>query len=190
MNNSPKPWKILNSQEIFKIGFVSLRREQCELPSGKIMPGYYIMEFSNWANIIPLTSEGKIVFVEQYRHATGEVTLEIPGGARDSEDKETAEQAALRELLEESGYVGDVIATRKHRPNPAIQNNWMHTCLAINCKKVAEPTPDLYEDLRTVELSIEEVQQKIAAGEMTHSIVLASLFLLWPEVQSALSSIK
>ncbi|MGE3758923.1 MAG: NUDIX hydrolase [Pseudobdellovibrionaceae bacterium] len=188
--DSPKPWKILNSQDILSIGFVRLRKEQCELPSGIVMPGYYIMAFKNWANIIPITPDGKIVFVEQYRHATGEVTLEIPGGSWDEEKGEGSEEAALRELREESGYSGRVIAAKKHRPNPAIQSNWMHTFLAVDCKIVGEPMPDPYEDLRVHALTWSEVQNKIASGEINHSIVLASLFCLLPEVQSALSSIK
>lgn len=188
--DSPKPWQVLDSQEILSVGLVRLKKEKCILPNGKIMPAYYIMEFKNWVNIIPVTPEGKIVFIKQYRHATKEITLEIPGGAWDAETGENAEQAALRELLEETGYSGTITATHKHRPNPATQSNWMHSFVAIGCTKIAEPTPDPFEDLRVVELDIDEVKNKIASGEINHSIILATLFCLWPEVQSALSSIK
>src|ERR1700753_1586705 len=102
-----KPWKCLKSTEIFKTSFFRFRRDQCELPDGRVMPNYYVMEFPDWANIVPVTEDGRIVLVEQYRHAIGHVCLEIPGGSTDTKAFEEPKKAALRELLEETGYVPD-----------------------------------------------------------------------------------
>ena len=66
-------WKKLASQELFAAGVFKLRSDRCELPDGRIMPNYYVLEFPDWVNIVPLSDDNQIVLVEQYRHATGEI---------------------------------------------------------------------------------------------------------------------
>ena len=64
---------------------------------------YYLFKSRNWCNIIPVTEDGKLVLVRQYRIGIEQPSLEIPGGYIDHEDKNPKE-AALRELVEETGY--------------------------------------------------------------------------------------
>ena len=61
------------------------------------------MNFPNWVTAVPVTEDGKIIMVRQYRHALGEICIEIPGGCVDDTDK-NLEEAIKRELLEETGY--------------------------------------------------------------------------------------
>lgn len=169
-------WKTLESKELLKAGLFRMREDKCEMPDGRIMPRYYVMEFPDWVNIVPVTLDGKIVMVEQYRHASGRVHLEIPGGSMDLRTGEDPKRAALRELQEETGFVpDDVRLVGKHYPNPAMQNNAMWTYVGFGCKKLAEPTPDPYEDIRVVQMPVNEVYEKIHSGEIDHSIVVASL---------------
>ncbi|HVK62335.1 MAG TPA: NUDIX hydrolase [Bdellovibrionales bacterium] len=172
-------WKILSSEEILKTKLIRFRVDKCELPDGRIMPRYYVLEFPEWANVVPVTEEGKIVLVEQYRHAIGEWHLEIPGGTTDH--GEDTKRAALRELVEETGYAPeDIRLVGIHAPNPAMQNNRMHTYIAYNCKKIQEPTPDEFEDLRVVTVTVPELIDKIFKGEINHSIVIASILYALP----------
>ena len=177
MNQDKKHyWKALESEELLKAGLFRLRSDKCELPDGRVMPRYYVMEFPDWVNIVPVTLDGKIVMVEQYRHASGRVHLEIPGGSMDPGSGEDPKRAALRELSEETGYVPDDIRLiGKHFPNPAMQNNAMWTYVGFGCRKLADPTPDPYEDIRVVHLPVNEVYDKIRSGEIDHSIIVASL---------------
>lgn len=175
------PWKVLKSTEIFKSSFFRFRRDECELPDKRVMPNYYVMEFPDWVNVVPVTDDGRIVLVEQYRHALGKNVLEIPGGSTHPGQGEDPKKAALRELAEETGYVPeDMRLIGVHAPNPALQTNRMHTYIAFGCKKVAEPDPDPFEDLRTVLLPVNEVIGKVFSGEINHSIVIASLFYALP----------
>lgn len=177
----PKIWKTLTTKEIFKTSFFRFRMDSCELPDGRVMPHYYVMEFPDWANIVPVTDDGKIVLVEQYRHARGEVCLEIPGGSTDPHTKEDPKKAAMRELLEETGYVpDDVRLVGVHSPNPAMQNNKMHTYIAFGCKKMQEPDLDPFEDIRVVTASVPEVIEMIFNGKIDHTIVVASLLYALP----------
>lgn len=156
------------------------------MPDGRVMPRYFVMEFPDWVNIVPVTRDGQIVLVEQYRHAIGEMTLEIPGGSTDPHTGETAQVAAERELVEETGYkAGRVELVASHQPNPAMQNNLMHTYIGWDCEHVAEPTPDPYEDIVVVTKTVDEVYKLIASGEIKHTIVVASLLLALPHLKAS-----
>lgn len=169
-------WTTLESKELLTAGLIRLREDKCKMPDGRIMPKYYVMEFPDWVNIVPVTLDGKIVMVEQYRHASGRTHLEIPGGSMDPRLGEDSKRAALRELAEETGFVPDDIRlVGKHFPNPAMQNNKMWTYVGFGCRKLTEPAPDPYEDIRVVQLAVNEVYEKIHSGEIDHSIVVASL---------------
>lgn len=176
-----KPWRALSSKELFKTTFFRFRSDQCELPDGRVMPNYYVMEFPDWVNIVPITEDNKIVLVEQYRHATGETTLEFPGGSTDPHLKEDPAKGAMRELLEETGYVPDEVRLIGiQSPNPAMQNNKMHTFIGLSCKKLHEPKLDPFEDIRVVTMPIPEVIDKVLKGEINHSVVVASLLYALP----------
>lgn len=176
-----RPWKLLSSKELLKSGFFRMRIDQCELPDGRVMPHYYVMEFADWVNIVPVTEDGKIVLVEQYRQAAGEVCLEIPGGSTHPGQNEDPKKAVIRELAEETGYVPeDVRLIGVHLPNPAMQNNKMHTYIGFGCRLVQEPDPDPFEDIRVVTKSIPEVVDLILGGQINHSIVVASILYALP----------
>ncbi len=181
MSDKSRFWKVLKSRELFKSNFFRFRSDECELPDGRVMPNYYVMEFTDWVNVIPVTEDNKIVLVEQYRHAAKAVCLEVPGGAADP--GEDPKRAAIRELREETGFVPeDVRLVGVHHPNPAMQNNKMHTFVAYGCKLVESPEPDEFEDIRVVTKEIPEVIDMILKGEMTHSIIIASILLALPSL--------
>jgi ADP-ribose pyrophosphatase len=174
-------WKVLSTREIFRSSIFRFRTDQCELPDGRVMPNYYVMEFPDWVNIVPVTEDNRIVLVEQYRHASGEVCLEIPGGSTDPRLNEDPKKAALRELVEETGYVpDDVRLVGRHRPNPAMQNNVMHTFVGTGCKLLEKTCFDAYEDIRVVTKPIPEVIDMVVSGEINHTIVVASLLYALP----------
>ena len=152
------------------------------MPDGRVMPSYYVMEFIDWVNVIALTPDHQMIMVEQYRHAAGETFLEVPGGSTDPGEEPL--RSGQRELREETGYVSDEwLACGFHYPNPALQNNRMHTFLALNCRREGEPELDAFEDLVTVRMDVDEVFEHWLAGKIQHSIISASLALGYRELR-------
>lgn len=182
-----KPWKILETEELIKAPFFRMRKDRCQMPDGRIMPGYYTFEFSDWVNVVPVTSDGNMVLVRQYRHAAESVELEIPGGSLHG-NQENPQIAGQRELKEETGFESsNWTYLGYHHPNPALQNNKMHTFLALDCQQTSPPNLDPYEDLTTEVLSVQTVFESLFAGKIQHSIIMASLVLALPHLNNWVS---
>ena len=128
----------------------------------------------DWVSIVPVTADGRFVFVRQYRHGIDAPTLEVPGGIIDA--GQTPEEAALRELREESGYGGGtIVSLGKSRPNPALQDNWHHMYLLNGAVSVGATEFDHDEYCEVVVLSRDEVRAYIADGQIGHALVLLAL---------------
>lgn len=178
-------WKIRQSQSLFQSGLFRLRTDECELPDGRIMPRYYVLEFPAWVHIVAVTTDLKMIMQHQYRHAAGEWFVEIPGGSSDGHRTEDPLAAAQRELLEETGFGSENwLALGHHYPNPALQNNATHTYLARECTWRQEPCLDPYEVLEVEMMDVGEVYSRLDRGLFKHSLTVASLTLARPHLKS------
>jgi 8-oxo-dGTP pyrophosphatase MutT (NUDIX family) len=172
-----KPWKRIASYLIHSCGIFDLNRVRFLLPRRESPQDFYVLEAPDWINIIPLTHEGDVVMVRQYRCGTGGFTLEIPGGMCDPGEEPLA--SARREMREESGHDSDdIVPLGWVHPNPAIQNNRCHTFLARDARRIGDPEPDGNEEFELEMVPLEEVPDRIAAGEITHALVIAAFHLL------------
>jgi len=145
------------------------------MPDGHIVDKYYVLEYPNWVNAVALTREGKILMVRQYRHAANIVSLEIPGGVIDGDEK--PEDAMRRELLEETGYRFDNMAELcTIYANPSTANNKTFCYLATGGVKVQEQALDEHEELIIEEYSVEEVKQLLADNKIAQALHCTALF--------------
>jgi 8-oxo-dGTP pyrophosphatase MutT (NUDIX family) len=142
---------------------------------------FFVIDAARWVNVVALTPDRQMVLIEQYRHGSNTVELEIPGGIMDPADA-TPEQTGARELAEETGYVGDPpIMVGEVFPNPAIMSNVCYTVLVRNCRLVKPVHFDESEDLTTQLVPMDQVPELVASGRIRHALVVAALyqFKLW-----------
>lgn len=168
-------WKTLSQEQLFKIAFVTIDKEVCELPDGRVMPSYYVLHFNDWVNVVPIDKDGNFILIKQYRQASKEVHWEIPGGGMNKQ--ESPEVSARRELREETGYDCDQLEfISMHYPNPATQDNKIYTYLARNCEYKGPQELDEFEEIEVHTLSRNQVEEMLLRGEFNHTICVASLF--------------
>jgi len=182
----PKPWKVLSSRinECFRI--FNLRTDHALSPRTQHAHDFYILESTDWVNVIPITSLGEIVLVRQYRHGTRDVTLEIPGGIVEPQD--SPEDAARRELIEETGFKErEMVFLGSVNPNPAFLTNRCYTYVARNVVRVKTQEQDEKEDIEVEVMPLEEIPRLIREGEITHALVLAAFYRFYMEYLPGLS---
>lgn len=168
-------WKICSSSYIHKGPWATLRTDKCQMPDGRMVEQYYVLEYPNWVNAVALTQEGKILMVRQYRHAAAIVSLEIPGGVIDGEEK--PEEAMRRELLEETGYRFDNIELMcSVYANPSTANNKTFCYLATGGVRVQEQALDDHEELIIEEYTVDEVKQLLADNKIAQALHCTALF--------------
>lgn len=175
MTKKIETWKIKKSEIVADCKVFSVQRNHSVRESDGAEFPFYRLQNTDWVNIIPITKTGEVVLIEQYRHGIEEITLEIPGGMVD--EGEDAEVAAVRELVEETGYQPkETVFLGKCHPNPAIQGNWVYHYLAIDCEKHHEPEFDATESVHTTLVPLEDIQKLITGGKITHSLVIAAFY--------------
>jgi len=180
-----KPWQCIGSKTGPSFRVFSIRTDTTISPRTGKGHDFYIIESGDWVNVIPLTADHQVVMVKQYRHGSGEVTLEIPGGLVDPGD--TPEKAASRELSEETGYEAEGwVKIGVVNPNPAIFNNRCYTFVAQNAKKVREPMPDQTEDIEVVLLPVARIPELIQEGEIDHAMVITAFYWYFSRIQKGL----
>src|SRR5947199_297052 len=80
---SVHPWKKTGTKKLADYRVYGVRSDTKVSPRTGQSHDFYIIEAVNWVNVIPITTDGKIVMVEQYRHGSDTIELEIPGGMMD-----------------------------------------------------------------------------------------------------------
>ena len=175
MADSVDPWELVKGEQLADYRIMRVRRDHRRSPRTGAEHDFYVLQMPEWVNVIAVTRKSTIVIIEQYRHGTEEVAVEIPGGVVDPGNE--LEEAARRELLEETGYgaeafvhIGTVTA------NPAIQDNRCHTFVALGAHPVGEAQLEAGEDIAVSQTAMDEVGELIASGRMSHALVIAGFW--------------
>lgn len=165
-------WKVKNRNTIFKNKFISLTEKRTEhLTLGT--HHFYTIDFPHWVNVVAITKAHELVLVRQYRHGLEKFTLETPGGVVDQ--GENPKETAKRELLEETGYEGNLVYLGKVAPNPAIQGNYCYIYLALDCERVNDQQLDGTEEIELDFVPLRQIHELIKTEKIIHSLSVVSI---------------
>ena len=173
----PSSWDLQSEKLHANCRIFEVRERRFRRRSDGVEGDFYVLDTNDWVNVLATTSNEEVVMVRQFRYGTEDFSLEPPGGV--IERGEDPVLAGLRELEEETGYVGTsakIIGTA--RPNAAILSNQCHFILVENVKKTAELAFDEHEELVTELHKIQNLKKMVEEGEITHSIGLNAIFRL------------
>ncbi|MCL2215009.1 MAG: NUDIX hydrolase [Treponema sp.] len=180
-------WKEENRRNVLDCRIFSVWESNCKPPaeqhSKNMQRTFSIIEARDWTNVIPVinTPDGeKFIMVWQWRHGAKELSLEFPGGV--FEPGEKPEQAAARELYEETGYkAGSLKKLGDFSPNPAIMSNRIHFFLAedLKCEGRQELDEDEYVDVELI--NIEDVLQGMGKAPYINALMGSALSLYYQQ---------
>ena len=176
-----QPWKKVRSKFIGDFRIFKIRSDYKISPRTGKEHDFFILDSVNWVNIVAVTPDQQLVMVEQYRHGSNTVELEIPGGMMDPHETDPV-ATGVRELREETGYAGEnARLLGKIHSNPAILSNTTHTVLIENCRLKHGVEFDGGEDLITQLVPVADITKLVADEKIGHSLVVVALyhFELW-----------
>lgn len=169
-----KKWAIESEADLLDTPIFKIKKRRCQPPDDGGDSDFFIIDTSDWVNIIAKTDDDQLILVRQYRFGIDEISLEIPGGVVDPADKNPL-AAAKRELMEETGYVShDWRLLGKVSTNPAIFTNYCYMYLAENCIPKYDQNLDPHERIEVKKMGIPEVIEHLKKGSIHHSLVVAA----------------
>lgn len=172
---SPRPWRVLSSRPALDDPWFRVRRDTVELPDGTVVDDYSVAERKDFSLVAAVTPADELVLVRQWKHGIGQITLELPGGVVDAGD---AQDAAARELLEETGYACDGLRWVGGGPlDPSKETNSVHLYAGTGARRVAEQELDVTEEIEVVLVPVGELRDRIRAGEITAPTSVAGIYL-------------
>lgn len=154
---------IKTKEEPFRAGFRKMIKKYFLLPNGQ----EYIFDIKQEGPavcVLALSKDGGVILTQQYRPGPERLFFEMPGGG--VEEGEDPLHAAKRELLEETGYRGNMQLVGECY-DCAYSTMKRYCYVANDCEKIQEPQTDETESITVSKMSIAEFRHLLRSGQMT-----------------------
>jgi 8-oxo-dGTP pyrophosphatase MutT (NUDIX family) len=178
MNEEKLVWKEENRKNVFHSPVFSIYESYCKSPHDEIKT-FTVLDAPDWAIVVPVLDMGegkKFVMVRQWRHGSRSLSLEFPGGV--FEHGENPQEAASRELQEETGYrPGSIQKLGEFSPNPAIMANKVHFFLAEELVDTGRQHLDADEFVEVELVDVDKVLQGMGKPPYVHALMASALTL-------------
>jgi 8-oxo-dGTP pyrophosphatase MutT (NUDIX family) len=178
MEENKLVWKEESRKKVFECRVFSVMESLCTAPDGETGV-FSVIKSADWAIVVPVleTPSGKeFLMVRQWRHGLLEISLEFPGGV--FEPGENAQEAAYRELLEETGYkAGKLRKLGEFSPNPAIMSNKVHFFLAEDLANTGDQGLDYDEFVEVERIGVDDVCKGMGKPPYVHALMGTALAL-------------
>jgi ADP-ribose pyrophosphatase len=167
-----KTAKILKSEMIYEGKVFGVREDEVEEPNG-VKATRVVITHPGSVVVLPVLKDGRIVMIEQYRHATRQYLWELVAGRID--EGETVKEAAARELKEETGYSAKRFTEFLDVwPTPGFLEERMHILLAEGLTE-GEPSPEDDEKIVSRAYRGEELKQMMKSGKLRDGKSIAGI---------------
>lgn len=166
-----KHWKSLSVSTIFRNPWWTYRKFVYEIEPGKTGE-YHSVHTNGAAMVVPVTSRGTVLLVNQYRFLLDRESIEFPcGGVKEGA---THDETAWHELAEETGYSAmQLHLVGAFNPYNGVTNEMCHVYLAQDLREVGAD-PDETEEFEIVELTPAEIDARIRSGEIWDGMSIAA----------------
>jgi len=155
--------KTRQASTIFQGKVINLKLVDVKLPDGKVVQQEFI-QHKEVASVVPLTRDGQLLMIRQYRNAVGSLLLEMPSGR--IEPGEKPEEAARRELQEETGYeAGQLTKLLSFFPVPGFCDMLVHVFLARELTYRGQNLDDT-EFIEVLKIPLAQAVQMVWSGEI------------------------
>ena len=167
--------RTISSQRVFQGRIVGVRVETVAIPDGGEATRE-IVEHGDSVVVVPMTDEGEVVLVRQYRKAIERTLLEAPAGGL--EEGESPEEAVARELQEETGYRAErLVRLGGFWTTPGFCTEYMHAYLATGLHP-GTATPEEDERIQVERLPLTRALEMVRSGEIEDAKSVAALLLV------------
>jgi ADP-ribose pyrophosphatase len=168
------PWKRLSRRRVSTHRVFDVVETSWEKANGAAAGPFSTFECPDWCNVVAITSASELVLVWQHRFGTETLSLEIPGGVIDA--GEAPEDAARRELREETGYdAGEIRPFLRVHPNPALQGNACHSFIARGARAAGAVQFDDDEECEVVLVPLAYAGELVFERHVTHSLSVCAI---------------
>lgn len=178
--SAPSRWSVQSEELHADCRVFRVFKEHCLHPLDRREGDFFVLHSGDWVLALPITEDGRLVMVRQYRFGTRELSTEAPGGI--IERGEDPVLAAARETEEETGFSGGrarLLSTCA--PNPAIQANRCHFVLLEGVRPTSGRALDEHEEIQVLAVLPKAALAQALALANQHSLALLALYRLRDE---------
>jgi ADP-ribose pyrophosphatase len=166
-NKEIQKWTLINEQDVSPSPWFPIVKHTVKLANGNVIDDYYFSPLGDVAQVLPITKNNEVVLVKQYKHALGEILLELPGGMQ--QKNRSILESAVNELEEEAGIkttTDKLIPLGKIANNPTKLNQVTYGFILFNAEFNAVQKLDVTEDIEVITLPAPQVLKMAIAGEI------------------------
>lgn len=170
-------WRVMSRERILDASpWLEVWQEAVELPDGRIVEGYHVVEAPDFSIVVAFTGDGRVVVERHYRHAARRAVLDLPAGRIEPEEEPLS--GAQRELLEETGYGGgEWRSLGAYSLSVSRIRARGHVFVARGVEPQGEPGSDDLEDTEVLLLTPDELLAAIGRGEVLDASGVAAFLL-------------
>ena len=173
LNNAPGKWNFVSTKEVYSNYFIKLFEDTLDLQGREKI--YVRGTRKDYSTIVPFISNDEILVIKSYRHIVDSIQIEVPSGYID--EGESAKQAAIRELKEETGYSAkDVVSIGNYTSDYTMFEQTGNLFIGYDLVKDHGQSLGLMEQIEVVIMKINEIKQLLLKGVILNAASIVALY--------------